>query len=261
MTKELPTHHHFKSKLGVDANVKFVYPWLPDKCSICSKCGHLHKACRSKVKILTKDKAITKDSELATSKNETEKVRTRNTNEEVDIGDSMENTGVILKAPTTADRNSCVERTKDHNLDHFHTQEASSGIKTVESDAEHGSESTSDKVEETKENNVKENTEWSNVSPSKIGRSRSKEIIPEPIVSSPSRFAVISVEEDQLEVVDDNGNKVDDNETEEGEIPPEVDDEVVDDNEVNSNDTHQQDIVDKRERRLNPKHWWKKDSS
>lgn len=36
LTKELPKSHHFKSKLGVAADVQFVYPWLPSKCSICS---------------------------------------------------------------------------------------------------------------------------------------------------------------------------------------------------------------------------------
>ncbi|WZY98447.1 uncharacterized protein LOC117125777 [Brassica rapa] len=60
MTKELPTSHRFKSKLGVNAEVEFVYPWLPDRCTICSKWGHLHTACRAKVKILTKAKSPTK---------------------------------------------------------------------------------------------------------------------------------------------------------------------------------------------------------
>lgn len=59
MTKELPTSNRFKSKLGVNAEVEFVYPWLPDRCTICSKWGHLHTTCRAKVKILTKAKSPT----------------------------------------------------------------------------------------------------------------------------------------------------------------------------------------------------------
>lgn len=31
VTKELPKTHHFKSKLGVEADVTFEYPWLPPK--------------------------------------------------------------------------------------------------------------------------------------------------------------------------------------------------------------------------------------
>lgn len=42
MTKELPTCYNFKFKLGVDADVKFVYPWFLDKCTLCFKWGYLN---------------------------------------------------------------------------------------------------------------------------------------------------------------------------------------------------------------------------
>lgn len=40
LMKELPKKYHFKYvKLGVDAEVEFEYPWLPSRCSLCSKMG------------------------------------------------------------------------------------------------------------------------------------------------------------------------------------------------------------------------------
>ncbi|KAL0796235.1 hypothetical protein Bca101_067612 [Brassica carinata] len=62
--RELPTSHHFKSKLGVDADIQFVYPWLPSKCKLCSKWGHEELACgkkKKKGKAMQKDKAIVND--------------------------------------------------------------------------------------------------------------------------------------------------------------------------------------------------------
>lgn len=61
MMKEIPQNHRFKSvKLGVDAEVEFVYPWLPPRCTLCSKWGHLGKEFSGKggdnqVKILARD--------------------------------------------------------------------------------------------------------------------------------------------------------------------------------------------------------------
>lgn len=43
MTKELLKSHHFKSKLGIEADVIFEYPKLPLKCNICTKWGHSGK--------------------------------------------------------------------------------------------------------------------------------------------------------------------------------------------------------------------------
>ncbi|KAF8086186.1 hypothetical protein N665_0632s0006 [Sinapis alba] len=248
MTKELPTHHHFKSKLGVDADVEFVYPWMPDRCIICSKWGHLHQACRSKVKILKKDMPMDKDCEENTSKRGNERTRAQQTNEVVDSVDSSENERVLSGKATGG-----AERAQLQTQRQLDTLEATSGTKIAESEAEHGSESTSGKIKETEENKDKENLGWSNVSPSKMGRSGSKEMISDQLLSSPSRFAILSVEEDHLEAVNDNGDKEEVKETEEGEIIPEIEDEAVGDNEVTSTDTRDQDVADKREkiRRLN----------
>ncbi|KAG2278063.1 hypothetical protein Bca52824_060618 [Brassica carinata] len=88
MTKELPKSHRFKSKLGVDAEVDFIYPWLPDKCSICTKWGHTHKTCKSRVKLLTRrddSEPAVQNVTLITSVTETINVdsATRNTGKEV----------------------------------------------------------------------------------------------------------------------------------------------------------------------------------
>lgn len=49
MSKELPQIYRFKSKLGIDAEVEFVYPWLPSRSSTCSKWGHSGKDCQTNV--------------------------------------------------------------------------------------------------------------------------------------------------------------------------------------------------------------------
>lgn len=50
MTKELPQSHHFKSKSGVATDIQFEYPWLPSKCTLCSRWGHAATACGGKGK-------------------------------------------------------------------------------------------------------------------------------------------------------------------------------------------------------------------
>lgn len=48
LTKELPSSFRFKSEQGVDAVVDFKYPWLPPRCSVCAKWGHLSASCLAK---------------------------------------------------------------------------------------------------------------------------------------------------------------------------------------------------------------------
>ncbi|KAL0773992.1 hypothetical protein Bca101_039143 [Brassica carinata] len=54
--KGFPKSHRFTSKLGINAEVEFEYPWLPNRCCICSKWGHNPRECRATgtVKILKK---------------------------------------------------------------------------------------------------------------------------------------------------------------------------------------------------------------
>ena len=106
MTKELPKSHRFKSKIGVDAEVDFIYPWLPDKCNICTKLGHTHKTCKSRIKLLTRQE----DSEIviknaAPVKSVTEIINVDrvkiNTGKEV-VKETMETgvTGGVVVSPT-----------------------------------------------------------------------------------------------------------------------------------------------------------------
>ena len=45
LTKKLPKFFAFKSEKGGDTTVEFVYPWLPPRCTDCSKWGHLNSDC------------------------------------------------------------------------------------------------------------------------------------------------------------------------------------------------------------------------
>ncbi|KAG7593824.1 Zinc finger CCHC-type [Arabidopsis thaliana x Arabidopsis arenosa] len=51
LTKTLPKFFSFKSDKGGDTIVEFVYPWLPPRCTECSKWGHLNKDCTSQKRI------------------------------------------------------------------------------------------------------------------------------------------------------------------------------------------------------------------
>lgn len=51
LTKEIPKKQRFKSaKMGIDAEVEFIFPWLPPRCTLCSKWGHLGEECKGKDK-------------------------------------------------------------------------------------------------------------------------------------------------------------------------------------------------------------------
>lgn len=45
LSKDLPKSFRFQSDKGVDSVVEFQYPWLPPKCSVCSKWGHFKEVC------------------------------------------------------------------------------------------------------------------------------------------------------------------------------------------------------------------------
>ncbi|KAF8048678.1 hypothetical protein N665_2441s0006 [Sinapis alba] len=61
LTKELPRSMNFKFQ-GKDTLVDFTYPWLPSKCSVCGKWGHLEKVCTSRLKAMSQ---VSQDDEPA----------------------------------------------------------------------------------------------------------------------------------------------------------------------------------------------------
>ncbi|XP_013650395.3 uncharacterized protein LOC106354899 [Brassica napus] len=199
MTKELPKSHRFKSKLGVDAEVEFIYPWLPDKCTICSKWGHTHRACKSKVKILTRQNTSAKESVVP--------VQSAN----------MENSQASTK-----------ENTEKEETEEFTTRNVTKGKTDRDMEAEVISESPAAETSAPVQTRVvEENTEgvWKDVSPSKHGRLGVKLGVQHTNVISPSRFAVLQEEgkNDVREGQDETGEKKEkeENEKEEGEITEE----------------------------------------
>lgn len=70
MSNTLPKVHRFKSKFGIDAHVEFCYPWLPARCSECSKWGHLQKDCKEKSMNPTKEKQAETDEAAMETKTE-----------------------------------------------------------------------------------------------------------------------------------------------------------------------------------------------
>lgn len=246
MTKELPTHHRFKSKLCVDAEVEFTYPWLPDRCTICSKRGHLHAACKSKVKILTKDKPqhvekngreITQERVLHNKEADT----VQRNGKEVEVAVSTESMKDSEAAIGCADG----EKKSD---DLPTTGNMSSDIEIVHPEVEKSNGNISEG----------ENSEWLNVSPTKTGRSGNKITAQNHNLSSTSRFTILSTAEDSVEEVDENEANTTGKETEEGDIIPESvgnkTDEGKVESEVNSQEVRENNTmkekVDVREERL-----------
>jgi hypothetical protein len=50
LSQDVPKCHRFKIEEEKDVIVEFIYPWLPPKCTCCSKWGHLVDVCVSKLK-------------------------------------------------------------------------------------------------------------------------------------------------------------------------------------------------------------------
>lgn len=202
MTKELPTSHHFKSKLGVDFDVQFKYPWLPNKCNLCLKWGHEENACGKKKK---KGKANQQD-----QVNNTAPGNSTTSIVEKEVETSVES--AVEAVDTVVDKNSAsVEANENEtdalgNIAEMGVEEpslAKDGLvrldKNVLVELTEGTDLASSVTETTTDlpAPVTEELSWLNVSPSKRGWSPVKPV--ENNVISPSHFAVLNEESEDKE--------------------------------------------------------------
>lgn len=69
LSKDLPSSFCFKSEKGVDVVVEFKYSWLPPKCSVCVKCGHLAKSYLGKQSVASEASpaAVTQNNDTQTT--------------------------------------------------------------------------------------------------------------------------------------------------------------------------------------------------
>lgn len=162
LTKELPKSHHFKSKLGVAADVQFEYPWLPPKCSICSGWGHTGQTCGGKGKKLR----ILKKKDVETEKTGVTEVE--------NTAEQKEDDAVLAVIPEGDE--DALNVAENANIGDEVMKEGSESRKEVEKETEVQEKMldvgmisvTQKKVPDTDEDN------WSDVSPSKKGRSNLK---------------------------------------------------------------------------------------
>ncbi|KAL0694585.1 hypothetical protein Bca4012_061765 [Brassica carinata] len=175
VTKELPKTHHFKSKLGVDAEVQFEYPWLPHRCNICSKWGHLGSACGNK------------KADKNTAEREGEGDRRT-----FDHGSNCRRKEVLAALITTeGDLSESNKQNAEETLEEA-VEEVTGEV--TEEVGKPPSEGTNEvEVSEYERELVTEKENWLDVSPLKKGRSTGKKsgLSPNKIVGSPSRFAVL----------------------------------------------------------------------
>ncbi|XP_022543140.2 uncharacterized protein LOC111198630 [Brassica napus] len=188
MTKELPTSHHFKSKLGVAADVQFEYPWLPPKCSLCSRWGHTGQTCGGKgknIRILKR-----KDVEKEVEKNLHEAV-------DVDAESSSKQQEALnpdLLMNVTADLAVIPEVDEGRST-------GSEVRKEIEESGEAQNNPLNDGMSREGEESEEVEKEWSDVSPTKQARSISKTNDDSQSISSPSRFAILGEEQDESDTV------------------------------------------------------------
>lgn len=210
MTKELPKLYQFKSKNGIKAAMEFSYPWLPKKCSFCSKWGHPGKEC---TKSKTKDSTVEGNQSVRspTKRNLEGSPERNNRNLEV----------VVRKEP----KEKVQEDTPMRNPNEKETPE----MKEVGEDTAGETEvvlnlvSNRPTVEVISTSSPLEDTHWNQVSPGKIGRTL--EIKHSETVISPSRFQLLAddeqidtPEEEEQNVLDHSNSATLMDEVEEGEI-------------------------------------------
>lgn len=207
MTKPLPSGYRFRSKSGINADVKFTYPWNPIKCSLCAKWGHKDKECSKK---------IMNETEEGTEQGKEREPQREKTVERLCRPKVVEEVETISEAVTGRE----VEKQIDKSVEDEEPTVGKSGSCELQGGLR-------DKANYEVDVSMETEKDWSNVSPGKVGRSVEKHDAQ--TVISPSRFQLLAEADDddddaqsttQESVVKDGnlstGNLVDD--AEEGEI-------------------------------------------
>lgn len=233
MTKELPKSHHFKTSPGVATEVQFEYPWLPSKCTLCSRWEHAATTCGGKgkqIRIL-KRKEVTNEQEKAADTDtpsvsqQQEKSNTL-VNEVVDLVAIPEGNEVTKGTGDVREGNVVVMESEKEVRDEV-GKENENAITVFDGAI----------VTDNAMPIIEEEGTWYDVSPTKQGRSTLKKNEESSIISSPSRFAILSDEQEE------NGNTQENDEaSEEGEI---LDDQIsgsLDDQKQKEN--QKQEVVD-----------------
>ena len=216
MTKPLPSGYRFCSKSGINADVKFTYPWTPIKCSLCTKWGHKDKECSKKVM---------NETEEETEEGKESDTHLQNMGEE---GEPQgEKTVEILRRPKVVEEVETVSeavtgREVEKQIEKSVEDEEPTVGKSGSCELQGG---LRDQANSEVEVSMETEKDWSSVSPGKVGRSVEKHDAQ--TVISPSRFQLLVEADDDDEqsttqesvVKVDNlsrGNLVDD--AEDGEI-------------------------------------------
>ncbi|XP_020868126.1 uncharacterized protein LOC110224871 [Arabidopsis lyrata subsp. lyrata] len=161
LSKELPKKICF-SKNGTDFWVDFSYPWLPPRCTICDKWGHLETRCvanlkKSEISSQEVPKAIESKSLVEISSQE------------------VPNLSIVLEKGASIETEQVAEKVTTEM-----SQEASTNIVDANGD---------------------DTDQWTTVSPSKASRSPNKDFVLQQNtalpVASASKFAVLSVDEEE----------------------------------------------------------------
>ncbi|KAL0742650.1 hypothetical protein Bca4012_084163 [Brassica carinata] len=214
VTKELPKSHHFKSKLGIEADVTFEYPWLPPKCNICTKWGHSGKACGDKKIRLLKKKDGTKEAASDGTQPELPVISTIGAPSalavihEVDEETNSVGEGKQVEVVSENEVERVVENVTEKEVEEVENKDGTNEKNEVGNEGR--------KVAETflMELPITEGENWSNVSPSKQGRSTLKGTKEDSITSTPSRFAVLEYEQEESGTITHDAEE----DSEEGEI-------------------------------------------
>lgn len=148
LTKELPQAMSFKLN-GKETLVEFSYPWLPSRCSNCTKWGHLEKACLAPKKTNVQTNMEMEEGGIVATPMESVNVE-EETDTQREVAPEAEQLKEIEVAQVLSFKGDAI-KTTDNNVP------VTEEVQPVE-----------------KEMNNTNELEWSNVSPKKASRSPKK---------------------------------------------------------------------------------------